>query len=67
MKRFGLLTFVGLLAVFAMMIASCGGGPDDVTPEVPVDTTPVVEEPVVEEAKDETKQENTEDEKNGEL
>ncbi len=50
MKRFGLLTFVGLLAVFVMMIASCGGGPDDVTQEVPVDTTPpVVEEPVVEE------------------
>ncbi len=49
MKRFGFLTLVGLLAVFAMMIASCGG-PDKVEQEVPIDTTPpVIEEPVVEE------------------
>ncbi|UCE25343.1 MAG: OmpA family protein [Candidatus Zixiibacteriota bacterium] len=46
MKRFGLLTFVGLLAVVVMMMASCGGGPEEVTPEVPVDTAPpAVEEP----------------------
>lgn len=43
MKRLGFLTLVGLLAVVAMMIASCGG-PDEVVPEVPVDTTPVVTE-----------------------
>ncbi len=47
MRRFGLLSLIGL-AMLALMAMSCGG-PQEVIEEVPIDTTPVVvEEPTPE-------------------
>jgi peptidoglycan-associated lipoprotein len=47
MRRFGLLSLIGL-ALLALMAMSCGG-PKEVVEEVPIDTTPAVVEEVVEE------------------